>query len=108
MPAFSIQREHQDQVARVIVRGEFDVDTGPRVAEELLAAESAAPATLVLDLREVSFFDSTALKVVLDAQLRAGEDGRQLVVLADHGEPRRVLELAEVTQYLDLRESDTN
>ena len=58
----------------------------------------------MLDLREVTFFDSTGLQLVLDADVRAREEGRRFVVAAGDGEPRRVLELAEVIERLTLEE----
>ena len=71
------------------MRGELDLATGPRVEEELRRAEAEAPDTLMLDLREVTFFDSTGLQLVLDADVRAREEGRTLIVLPGDGEPRR-------------------
>ena len=106
MLPFSIERQLEQDRARVIVRGELDVETGPRLQEELLAAEASAPATLVLDLSDVSFFDSTGLQIVLDAEVRAREQQRKLVVLPGDGEPLRVLELAEVADRLTLEEPD--
>src|SRR3954454_16941613 len=97
MLPFTAERQQSDGVVRVILRGELDMETGPRAEEELRRAEADAPPTLVLDMREVTFFDSTGLQMVLDADVRAREEGRWFVlaVRAD-GEPRRVLELAEV------------
>jgi anti-anti-sigma factor len=104
MLPFSVQRHPENDAVRIVVQGELDVETGPRVREELLAAEAEGPATLILDLRAVSFFDSSGLQIVLDAEVRAREAGRTLVVLPGDGEPRRVLELAEVTGRLLLEE----
>ena len=59
---------------------------------------------LVLDLRDVTFFDSTGLQLVLDADVRAREEGRTFIVALGDGEPRRVLELAEVADRLNLEE----
>ena len=106
MLPFSIERQVQSDRVRVVVRGELDVETGPRLAEELLAVEADQPATLVLDLREVSFFDSTGLQIVLDAEVRAREQRRTFVVLSGEGEPLRVLELAEVADRLTLEEPE--
>ena len=105
MQPFAIDRQVGHDHARIVVRGELDVETGPRVREELRAAEAAGPARLVLDLRAVSFFDSTGLQIVLDAEVRAREEGRTLVVAPGDGEPRRVLELAEVADRLTLEPS---
>jgi len=74
------------------------------VEEEIRRAEAEQPETLILDLREVTFFDSTGLQLVLDADVRAREEGRVLIVLPGDGEPRRILELAEVADRLRLQE----
>lgn len=105
MLPFSVERQQSNGTVRVIIRGELDMETGPRAAEELLRAEHGAPPVLVLDLREVTFFDSTGLQLVLDADVRAREEGRQLIVSVDaDGEPRRILELAEVADRLNLED----
>ena len=103
---FAVERQVASDRIRIVVRGELDMETGPRLREELRAAEAEAPATLVLDLRDVSFFDSTGLELLLDAEVRAREAGRTFVVLPGDGEPRRVLELAEVADRLTLQEPD--
>ena len=106
MLPFSIERQVAPDRVRVVVRGELDVETGPRLQEELRAVEASPPSTLVLDLREVSFFDSTGLQIVLDAEVRARRQRRVFVVLPGDGEPLRVLELAEVADRLTLEEPE--
>jgi len=102
MLPFNVERQSSNGHVRVSVRGELDMETGPRAEEELHRAENDKPPVLVLDLREVTFFDSTGLQLVLDADVRAREEGRTFVVLPGDGEPRRVLELAEVIDRLNL------
>jgi anti-anti-sigma factor len=105
MLPFSVERQQSNGTVRVIIRGELDMETGPRAEEELLRAEDGAPPVLVLDLRQVSFFDSTGLQLVLDADVRAREEGRRFVVAVNgDSEPRRILELAEVADRLNLEE----
>jgi anti-anti-sigma factor len=104
MLPFKVERQQSNGTVRVLIRGELDMETGPRAEEELRRAEEDRPPVLVLDLREVTFFDSTGLQLVLDADVRAREEGRSFIVLAGDGEPRRVLELAEVTDRLNLEE----
>jgi anti-anti-sigma factor len=104
MLPFAVERHADSAAVRVLVRGELDVATGPRVEEEVRAAEAEAPALLVLDLREVTFFDSTGLQLVLDADVRAREEGRTFVLLPGDGEPRRILELADALGRLRLEE----
>ena len=104
MLPFKVERQQSNGTLRVVIRGELDMETGPRAEEELRRAEDDRPPVLVLDLREVSFFDSTGLQHELDADVRAREEGRTFVVLPGEGEARRVLELAEVTDRLNLEE----
>ena len=85
-----------------MVRGDVDMTTGDRLEAEVLRAESAEPGTLTLDLAQVTFFDSTGLQILLDADVRAREEGRRLVVVPGDGEVARVLALAEVSERLDV------
>jgi anti-anti-sigma factor len=101
---FALERQLSSGTVRLIVSGELDLSTGPRVDEELRRAEADLPGTLVLDLRGVTFFDSTGLQLVLDADVRAREEGRTLIVIPGDGEPRRILELAEVADRLNLED----
>ena len=104
MVPFALERQLSSGTARIVVRGELDLSTGPRVEEEIRRAEAEQPETLILDLREVTFFDSTGLQLVLDADVRAREEGRAFIVSLGDGEPRRVLELAEVIDRLTLED----
>jgi anti-anti-sigma factor len=89
-----------DGTVRLVVRGELDLTTGERVDRALRDAERGDPATLVLDLTGVDFFDSTGLQILLDADVRARADGRRLVVRAGDGEVARVLALTDVSARL--------
>ena len=104
MVPFTVERQLSDGTARLLVSGELDMETGPRLDEQIREVEAQRPAVLVLDLRGVSFFDSTGLQLVLDADVRAREEGRRFVVLPGEGEPLRILELAEVADRLQLEE----
>ena len=104
MLPFQVESQQSNGTVRVIVRGELDMETGPRAEEELRRAENGTPPVLVLDLRDVTFFDSTGLQLVLDADVRAREEGRTFLVRPGDGEPRRILELAEVIDRLNLEE----
>lgn len=61
--------------SRVVVApaGEIDLETSARVERELDAVVAAGFADIILDLRDVTFVDSTGLKLML-AQARAARD----------------------------------
>ena len=106
MPPLNLDHTSDDGVVALTVRGELDMDSGPRLQEVLTRLESAQPERLLLDLRGVSYFDSTGVQIVLDAEVRAREAGRALIVAPGAGEPRRVLKLADALDRLTLAESD--
>jgi anti-anti-sigma factor len=101
---FEVERIDTEGEVRILVRGELDLDSGARVQDALERAERDRPPLVVLDLTQVTFFDSTGLQTVLDADVRARDDGRRFVLAPGDGEPLRVLRLAEVIDRLTLED----
>ena len=87
---------------RLVVHGELDLDTGPRLEADLRHARRAGPDELILDLSRLTFFDSTGLQIVLDCDVRARAEGHRFKLVTGDGEALRVLELAEVTERLTI------
>jgi anti-sigma B factor antagonist len=81
---------------RVVVTaaGEFDFYSAPRLRDALLGQIAGAPRLLVVDLRGVTFMDSSALGVLVGAmkQLRR-HDGSMQLVCADE----RILKIFRIT-----------
>ena len=98
----TLDRRDDGASLRLIVGGELDLTTAERLERAILEAERATPARLTLDLAAVEFFDSTGLQILLDADVRAREDGRALHVVAGDGEVARVLALTEVDERLQI------
>lgn len=96
------RQDHEDGTVRLLLRGALDTTTGDQVEEALVAAEAAASARLVLDYSGLTFMDSTGLQLLLDADLRAAEAGRELSVVLGTGEARRVVTLADATDRLSV------
>ena len=100
--AIEIERHDEPGGVRLVVSGEVDMTTGERLEDEVLRAEETGPDELTLDLSAVEFFDSTGLQILLDADVRAREAGRRVVVVAGDGEVARVLTLAQVHERLNV------
>ena len=80
---------------RVVVRpvGEVDLATAPAFEERVREAAAAGFARVVIDLRDVTFLDSSGLRVLLAAHV-AGQDGSPpLDVVRARPGVHRVLEL---------------
>jgi anti-sigma B factor antagonist len=78
--AFAVDVQRRDDGTIVRARGELDVATAGTLRAALDGIEDAA--RLVLDLRGLSFIDSTGLHLVVALHKRAQRDGFQLSVLA--------------------------
>lgn len=103
MTAFSLNTDVRDDgVTRVALGGEFDLSVAPRVEDELARAEAAQPAVLILDLRELSFMDSSGLRIVVTAHERAQKQGRRLIVVNGPDPVRRVFEITKVNEAIEL------
>jgi anti-sigma B factor antagonist len=85
--------------AVLTVHGEVDVYTAPTLREHVLTAVGDGASTLVVDLSDVAFMDSTGLGVLVGALKRLRQaDGRLVVVCTS--EP--VLKILTVTGLLDV------
>ena len=84
--------------AVVTPRGEIDLATADELAAALRLPECSGADSVVLDLTQVAFMDSSGLRVLL---MLAEERGEQLAtVLAEESAVTRLLELVEVIDRL--------
>jgi anti-anti-sigma factor len=74
------------------------------VEKRLREIEQGGPPVLVLDLRPLRFIDSTGLRLVLAADLRARRDGRRLVIVRGPETVHRVFRIALLDRRLDFVE----
>jgi anti-anti-sigma factor len=66
----------------------------------LTAVEQGAPSLIVLDLSDLSFIDSSGLRVLLLADGRARESGRELVLTRSTDAVQRVFEMTGTRDLL--------
>lgn len=87
----------------VHLSGELDISSAASVESRLMELEQRAPARLILDLRSVSFIDSTGLSMIINADGRARKDGRRLTIVSGDGVPRRILRTVGLEDRLDVQ-----
>src|SRR5258708_5818295 len=88
----------------VAVRGELDLATADRLWTELEPLLSPR-AVVVLDGTEITFLDSSGLRVLLQAGNRAASDGAVFRLVAPQPAVQRVLELAGTGEHLQTRDT---
>jgi anti-sigma B factor antagonist len=86
----------------VALTGELDISTASGVESRLFEIEQRVPQRLVLDLRRVSFIDSTGLSMIINADARAREHGRRFTIVSGEGVPRRILRTVGLEDRLDV------
>jgi anti-sigma B factor antagonist len=82
-----------DGVAVLSMDGDLDLSRSGEIGRAIQRAESLQPGVLVLDLRRVTFLDSTMLREIVAAHLRARRQGRRLAVAAASEAVRRVFRI---------------
>ena len=87
------------------VAGELDIATVPVVRERLSAIADAGARRLVVDLRGVSFMDSTGLAAFIHAKMRQEDEGAMTLVMAPNSYPRLIFEVAGLVGVLDVVET---
>ena len=90
----------------VVAAGEIDMATAPMLERELLAAIESGDGSVVLDLCEVSFFDSSGLRAAIVAHRELTDRGRRLsLACLPEGHVWRTFSLAGVDRLLNLHPS---
>jgi anti-anti-sigma factor len=88
--------------AWVHVAGALDISTSPQLEQTL---DEAAARLVVLDMRDLGFMDCSGAHTIIDAAVRARDDGRRLIILRGTPNVDRVFALtgtADVVEIGDL------
>ncbi len=85
------------------VTGELDIASSQTLEREL--GQLHADALVIVDLRQVTFIDSTALGVLVRAHQQAREQGRRLGLVRVDGQASRLLSLTGLEHELLVADS---
>lgn len=77
------------------MRGELDLSTAPELEGPLEQALESGEGSVLIDLSECEFIDSTGIALIVRAwqRLAGGENGRALVICTENDQVRRVLDI---------------
>lgn len=99
--ALTIERLSENSV-RIALRGELDLEHAYSFDEELKRVESLEPDCICVDLRELTFLDSTGLSRLVAARRRAMKAGRRLVLVRGPAAVQRVFQLTAVDEAFEI------
>ena len=98
-------RTRQRPQAVLALEGELDVANAADAQKRMLSLDLRRGAQLVLDLSELTFMDSTGIRVILQAEQYARMHGAELVIVRPPDDVMRVLELVGLDEQLDFVEN---
>ena len=101
---FDLHSETRGENVLVTIRGDLDLQVAARVTEALTELESGAPNLLVIDLRNVSFMDSSGMGVIAGAHARATASGRRFAVVAPPAGVRHAFEISGLEEVVPIVE----
>jgi anti-sigma B factor antagonist len=104
-PGFVVEWAPLSGAPGVLVRGDVDIDTAPRVMHAVDEAIRGTRGVFVLDLCEVTFLDSSGVHMLVRARALLGREDRELVVICPPGPARRTFEVTGLVDLLPLFES---
>ena len=95
--SFGARTDRLGTMTVVVLTGDLDIASGAQATAALSDALGAG-GVLVADLRQLAFLDSTGVRVLLGAHLRAEERGVRFGVARGDGMVRRLLDVTRIDQ----------
>jgi anti-anti-sigma factor len=99
----SIQIEARNDVTSVALTGELDMATVPILDHQLAASERDDAKAIVIDLRDLSFIDSSGLHALLRAHRRSETNGHRFLLVGASPIVRRLCEVTGTEFLLDAK-----
>jgi anti-anti-sigma factor len=101
---FRVYSEPEAHGVRVCAQGEIDLATAGGVRREIERCVASGYKRVMLDLRAVTFIDSTGVHLVIDADTAARTGGWELEVIDAPGPVQRLFELTGLRDRLPFVE----
>jgi len=102
---FSTEVNTSDEATVIHVRGEIDMATAGRL-RDVIEPHMGPEQTIILDLSEVEFMDSSCLNVLLQARGQLTENGGSLILRNPSRAAHRVLTIGGATDLLEADARD--
>ena len=97
--SFSAQVESRNGVTLLALRGELDMASVPTLNQHLADCGRDGAEVIMLDIRDLSFIDSTGLGAILAASDHSKRNGHRFLMVGANRPARRLLEITG-TEYL--------
>ena len=96
----SVEVARDEHRLAIIPIGDLDMSTAAKLDDAVRAAEATDAKLIVIDLSQVTFMDSTGLKLLLEAGARARANSNRLRLIRGSRRVQRVFELTKTEEIL--------
>jgi anti-sigma B factor antagonist len=96
----TISVERAGAEATLTLAGELDPHTAPMLADQIDAVRAEGATTIVLVLSDLTFIDSSGLRVVIGADRSLADAGGRLVLRSPSETVRRLLDITGLADHL--------
>jgi anti-sigma B factor antagonist len=104
-PSFDLDVVREGSSARIAPAGELDIATAPRLEQAIAEVIGDDGADLVLDLRALTFMDSTGLRTLVQTHQRAQSEGFNLAIWRGPHQIDRLLAVSGLEDVLPLSDA---
>jgi anti-anti-sigma factor len=104
-PGFEVQASVRDGRHTLLLSGELDLAVAAELEMTILGLCGEGVSGIELDLRQLTFMDSSGLRVVLRAQELCAEHGYDFLVIPGSEQVQRLLEITGTTEVLPLADA---
>jgi len=98
-----VSKEGGNGYVLVSVAGEVDMATAPQLWDRLSEAVAEGSPTVVVDLVGVTFIDSTALGVLIEAKKLCDSAGETMRIAVSEPQIIKIFEITGLTELFDIR-----
>lgn len=92
-------RQEPDRVV-ITLAGELDMANAPLLQSTVESEELSSTKTVVLDLQQLTFVDSTGLRIILAARELCWRRGQELAITPGSQQVQRLLSVTGVSEHL--------
>lgn len=105
VPTFDVQTTRDGDVVVISPAGELDIATAPQLEQAIAEATAGGADTLVLDMRGVTFMDSTGLRTLVQTHQRSETEGFGLSIWRGPSQIDRLLSVSGLESILPLTDA---
>jgi anti-sigma B factor antagonist len=103
--AVTLSFESGSETVRIVLRGELDLSSAPRLIETFDEACTRARGSIAIDATDLAFCDSSGISAFVSAAQRCTHDGIALRLVGLRASVRRVFDLTGVSDMFDIEPS---